>query len=296
MATSQNGWPATEDRGEIGICALSVNNAQFPGGVKDGDVRTVLEYVANQFHARVEPLDADACWGYYYRPIRGSQTVSNHASGTALDFNAPHHPQGKQGTFTPAQVAEIRKILDEVGGVVTWGGEWDLPTTDEMHFEISGDDKAVAEAAARLKSGGSESRPTVQNGDKGDQVKAVQRAVGVTEDGVFGGETLAAVKKFQQRHGLAADGVVGPATWAALDGAGGPAGVARATLDAGSSGADVTYLQNLLNKLYPAYSKLAVDGQYGPATAAVVREFQKRAGLAVDGVVGPQTWAKLAGG
>jgi peptidoglycan hydrolase-like protein with peptidoglycan-binding domain len=36
-----------------------------------------------------------------------------------------------------------------------------------------------------------------------------------------------------------------------------------------------------------------VDGTYGAATERVVREFQRRAGLMVDGIVGPNTWTRL---
>ncbi|MDF2256370.1 peptidoglycan-binding domain-containing protein [Streptantibioticus ferralitis] len=36
-----------------------------------------------------------------------------------------------------------------------------------------------------------------------------------------------------------------------------------------------------------------MDGIYGPNTKGAVLAFQRRNGLAVDGVVGPNTWRKL---
>lgn len=70
-----------------------------------------------------------------------------------------------------------------------------------------------------------------------------------------------------------------------------PAG--RATLRRGAKGDLVRQLQQFLNRNYPAYSKLAADGDFGPGTERVVKEFQRRSGLAADGVVGPRTWALI---
>lgn len=67
----------------------------------------------------------------------------------------------------------------------------------------------------------------------------------------------------------------------------------RPTLRRGSTGPDVNYLQSLFNRAYPAYSRLAVDGDFGPATETVAREFQRRSGLPSDGVVGAATWRAL---
>lgn len=73
----------------------------------------------------------------------------------------------------------------------------------------------------------------------------------------------------------------------------GPGPVGRPTLRRGQGGEHVHYLQSLLNRAYPRYSNLTVDGDFGPATESVVREFQRRAGLPVDGIVGHDTWRRL---
>ncbi len=57
---------------------------------------------------------------------------------------------------------------------------------------------------------------TLENGEEGRQVRLLQHALGIREDGVFGPETEAAVRAFQAGHGLEVDGIVGPKTGAAL--------------------------------------------------------------------------------
>lgn len=56
---------------------------------------------------------------------------------------------------------------------------------------------------------------TLRVGSKGDQVKCLQMAVGVTADGSFGPKTKAAVMTWQASVGLVADGVFGPKSRAA---------------------------------------------------------------------------------
>lgn len=224
---SYNGWLASANPADFGgLSALVVAGETFAPGVRTGDVFTVLQYVAQQLHARVEPVIAPGWhqaddWGYAYRANRNANNISCHGSGTAIDYNATRHPNNKSGTFNKTQVSEIRKILSEVGLVVRWGGDFS-GTKDEMHFEIHGNAAQVAGVAARLR------QPTSSK-----------------------------------------------------------------AMSLGSTGPLVSKLQSFLNAMFPSYSRLSVDGDFGPATESVVKEFQRRLGLDVDGVVGPKTEAAM---
>ena len=56
----------------------------------------------------------------------------------------------------------------------------------------------------------------LKKGSKGDEVKVLQAALHITQDGIFGTLTDAAVRAFQREHNLDVDGIVGAKTWAAL--------------------------------------------------------------------------------
>ena len=58
----------------------------------------------------------------------------------------------------------------------------------------------------------------------------------------------------------------------------------------GSKGDTVKKLQQLLNQ---GDYNLDVDGSFGPKTQAAVKDYQKKNGLAVDGIVGKNTWNTL---
>ena len=59
----------------------------------------------------------------------------------------------------------------------------------------------------------------------------------------------------------------------------------------GCKGDTVKALQWCLNTLINA--GLYIDGNFGPATEAAVKIFQKKAGLVEDGIAGKNTWAKI---
>lgn len=233
MERSYNGWPAFKDpTGKL--TKLVVAGEEFAPGVLSGDVFTVLQYVANAMHERVEPIikagwhEADD-WGWNYRENRNANNLSCHASATADDYNATRHPNGKRGTFTPEQAREIRKICAEVKNVVRWGGDF-TGTVDEMHFEICANEVAVRVAANWVRGvlgpiPALSSGPFLEYDMRGPEVRRLQEILTTRYPAYakwspitdyFGPQTLAAVKEFQKRSGLVSDGIVGPATWKAL--------------------------------------------------------------------------------
>ena len=69
----------------------------------------------------------------------------------------------------------------------------------------------------------------------------------------------------------------------------------KGSVKIGMKGNVVGEIQNLLiSKGFKEVSKTGnADNTFGPLTDKMVREFQTKNGLTVDGIVGPNTWSKL---
>ena len=162
-------------------------------------------------------------------------------------------------------------------------------------------------------------------GDTGDGVRTLQQMLldagaDIEIDGVFGPATQAALEAFHTERFGAPRSWMGTDTWTelgapntiidtdtgtAIEAPGtvaleitltdGPAVVRDESPPELSVGATGPWVETLQQELIRQGYSLEVDGIFGPATDAAVREFQAAHGLAVDGVVGPKTWAALAG-
>lgn len=114
----------------------------------------------------------------------------------------------------------------------------------------------------------------------------------VDVDGVFGTATRAALEAFQRLRGLRVDGICGPQTWNTLVEAGFRLGdrflYHRTPMLRGD---DVAELQQRLCSL--GFDTGRVDGIFGDDTVRALGEFQRNAGLPVDGIVGGATLHEL---
>lgn len=104
----------------------------------------------------------------------------------------------------------------------------------------------------------------------------------LAEDGDYGTNTTFAVKSFQSMAGLKVDGIAGNNTWDAINSI-----LDKPLCKRGSTGVAVRYIQYRVGA--------SVDGSFGSKTNSSVIVWQKRNGLAIDGMVGQNTWRKLIG-
>ena len=143
----------------------------------------------------------------------------------------------------------------------------------------------------------------LKSGDVGGKVPVLQRMLhdlgfDLTVDGNFGPQTMAAVNQFQQQQNLAVTGIVTPELFGliqeedSLPNVPGKKFTTGSYLQKGASGEAVLEVQQALNA-QGANPKVAEDGVFGSSTTRAVTAYQQQNGLDVDGIVGPDTFAKL---
>ncbi|MEE9414506.1 MAG: peptidoglycan-binding protein [Acidimicrobiales bacterium] len=136
-------------------------------------------------------------------------------------------------------------------------------------------------------------------GDSGEAIADLHRRLvasgfgaPVADRRAFCEVTEATVIAFQNDHKLQPDGVVNDATWTALVEAGYRLGDRRLYHRSPMMrGDDVSELQLRLGSL--GFDAGWVDGIFGADTAAALIEFQRNAGIAVDGIAGSDSYQSL---
>lgn len=103
------------------------------------------------------------------------------------------------------------------------------------------------------------------------------------EDGIMGPKTKFSTERFQRIAGISVDGIAGTQTWGIIN-----LILSKPTLSIDNANEAATrYLQWRLG--------IRVDGDFGSNTRNTVVNYQRSNRLTADGIVGPNTWAKLIG-
>lgn len=139
MVLAQNGW--------VGIPRASYPplhhwNIPCKGGIREvplrqGSAGFLLCHFAMWWDDTISPVLGGVFdeWGYNYRFIGDSRTLSNHAPGTALDIDATQFPQGRYN-LTTHQRSLLKRRMSFFKGTLAHGAFY-RTTVDEMHVEIA---------------------------------------------------------------------------------------------------------------------------------------------------------------
>jgi hypothetical protein len=255
--SSLNGWPAITRAGDA-----RMTRATVPGTSKAVTLRKeaapLFLNLLSRINAEVLPLDRGPLDSWQYRNARLGGGLSNHASGTAIDFRYDVLKADHLTHLSPAQRAKMEHLLDgyktsDGHRIFGWGGEWKNGVArDEMHVEVG-------------------------------QAWQVGRAI-----------TAADLEAVQHRLQLGADGRTQAGSRPAPHPVPHPASLHLAKLQPGDRNAEVGQLQRAL--LAHGFNPGPIDGQFGPKTQVAVRALQRSLGFTghdADGVPGKTSLARL---
>lgn len=148
----------------------------------------------------------------------------------------------------------------------------------------------------------------LKKGSNGSSVETLQQnliAMGYTieADGDFGNKTEAAVKDFQKKYNLDVDGIVGKQTKDKMSevikkitqsaAKTEPINNASSSTNELKKGMRNSAVKVLQKKLAELGYVITPDGRFGPNTDRIVRDFQAKYNLLVDGIVGEKTMDKI---
>lgn len=235
----------------------------------------------------------------------------------------------RQGTLEPLFAAFCDGREVSCDGLSQWGSV-DLANQGYAPYDILtyyyGDDIELVRDAPIQDITESYPGEVLEIGSSGEEVRTIQTQLNriskdypsipkiSATDGVFGTQTEAAVRAFQEIFNLAVDGRIGKATWYKIK----YIYVAVANLaelnsegirledipkqfvsdirlgDAGNPVRVLQYYLAFIAAYNEAVSAPSIDGSFGQATLASVKEFQGAYGLEQTGVVNEATWDKLS--
>lgn len=243
-------------------------------------------YAAVPQAARTEPCDLTQFWP----TDTGYATLRPGGQGAGLSLVEPLLDGPQTGQFDVETREALLVWQDEQGipqtGVLdqlTYAAAlgWELPELPDAALAVAHPDWAVTEFTAHK-------RAVVTEGDTGEDVKALQGALGVEDDGIFGPLTAEALTEFAEEDPLLLDNLTSTDTlvWHLLEQRAYPyLALRNVELEIGAEGYPVEVLQRLL--------ELEDDGIFGPLTEQGVLDAQAAAELEQTGIADGATWQAI---
>ena len=196
------------------------------------------------------------------------------------------------GSVAPNATVDVSVDLTAPNAAGTYIGYWRIrePGGTGEYFGLSTGAFFVEIQAVAVQPAPIPDWPVLRLGDSGDEVTALQhllnfKGYGLVVNGQFGSlNTRIKVRAFQTDEGLTADGIVGPLTWAKL--------VEGAQIQSGSNNDAVEAASSLLKNKY-GYIVGIHPAKFSSIKDTATKSFQADKGLAVDGIIGPNTWHAL---
>lgn len=261
-----SGWPSCQTDKMVKV--LSDDGHYVYVRREIGTLVATLFKISNKLGYDPNPTSLLQTWGFACRAIANTRTASNHSWGLAVDIRSTENPYSKTfRTTIPPIVVHAWEICG-----FYWGGRY-TNKKDTMHFEYIGTPASVAAMTAKaLKILGDLNNPS---GGTGEPPKGSTKGTVLTKSRIQN-----CANGFPLQLNDPAYGEVSAfLDWCErLTRAGGPA------ILNGADGTE-TWQRAIRQKAYNAA---------GTYLTAVIRNFQERYNLEVDGIFGPKTAAVAA--
>jgi N-acetylmuramoyl-L-alanine amidase len=291
--TGNPGSTARNNRAYFDVHQPSASAHTF---IDDHEILEIIPLEEKAWHVRYDVSDAndkaigvELCWGGEIDFKEAYKRYAWYMAYLCENFNLAPSDIVAHSTLDPGRRSDPQNALNR------YGISWD-EFIDDVTKEFAGGRVDVGEKVK-----GTQTTNLIRKGDKGasveqlqkDLIKAGEKLPRYGADGQFGDETKDAVMAFQARHGLAVDGIPGPNTLGKLEQVLSQSKASKKAIvpypghyvRKGNQGNDVKRVQRAVNVM--------PDGIFGPNTEAAVKDYQRRHGLSVDGIVGINTWNTL---